>query len=449
MFLRSRFVCVLLLALAASGASAQPFESSDLPLVIVDVGREIPNEPKVEGRMRIVDNGPGERNRPDDAATGYDGPIGIELRGATSRTKYAKKQYAVETRDEAGANLNVPLLGFPEENDWILHAPYSDKTLMRNVLAYRLAREMGQYASRTRYVELILDGEYQGVYVLMEKIKRDDGRVDIATLNPDETSGDDLTGGYIVKIDKRSGGERGGWLSPVRAPGWGGSGRPLYQFHDPKPSEIAPEQAAYIENWISDFERALMAETIEDPARGYPAFIDLASFVDYFLLVELSKNVDGYRLSAYFHKDKDSNGGLLRAGPVWDVNIGFGNADYYSGADPEGWQVLMTQAEDPFQIPAWWPRLVQTESFQSAARARWAELRAGPLATDSLVARVDGIADQLDEAQARNFQRWPVLGRRIWPNEFVGETYAEEVDFLRSWLRQRLAWMDGELLAEP
>ena len=396
-------------------ARAQP-----LPQVSVETqGRAIPNEPKMKATMRILE---GE-------AVTYDGPVGIELRGATSRTKYPKKQYAVETRRADGANANVSLLGLPEENDWILHAPYGDKTLVRNVLVYDLARALGHYASRSRFVELTLNGEHQGVYVLMEKTKRDDDRVDVR-----EISDDDLNGGYIVKIDKQSGGERGGWRSPIRAEGWGGKGRPLFQFHDPKPSEVSPSVAARIEEEVTAMERALLD--------GDLALIDLGSFVDYFLLTELTRNVDGYRLSAYFTKEHD---GLFHAGPLWDYNAALGNADYYEGHRPEGWQVNLREAADPFPIPAWWPRLARHPDFRGAAAARWQALRAGTLASDSLHARIDAYVAELGNAVDRNFARWPVLGQRVWPNHFVGATHPEEIAYLKDWLARRAAWMDAQL----
>lgn len=436
------FLCVQ--ALVAQEIS---FSSSNLPIVILDTeGRNIPNEPKTSARMWIIDNGPDARNHVSDTPTGYEGFIGIELRGATSRTRYPKKQYALETRRADGSNRNVSLLGLPEENDWVLYAPYGDKSLMRNVLAYRLARSMGQYASRTRYCEVVLNGEYQGVYVLMEKIKRDGDRVDIDALEPDETKGNALTSGYIVKIDKRSGGEVGGWRSPVRDPDRA-DGRSRYQYHDPKPSELAAAQAEYIQDYITRFEQAMASDAYEDSATGYPAYIDVASFVDFLIINELSKNVDGYRLSSYLYKERDSVGGKLYAGPVWDFNLAFGNADYYAASDPAGFQITFTSSEDPFNVPFWWRRLFESPLFRDALADRWAELRQSVLHEDELMQTIDDTAALLGEAQARNFERWPILGKKVWPNEFVGQTYGEEVEFLKQWLRQRIDWLDASLPA--
>ena len=446
-----------MLVFAVSGffvvGSVQPlaaqvsFTSSNLPIVLIETdGREIVDDPKITARMGIIDNGPGALNQVTDVPNNYDGFIGIELRGASSQAFYPKKQYGVETRDADGKSLNVSLLGFPEENDWVLYAPYGDKSLVRNVLTYRLARRMGRYASRTRFCEVVLNGTYQGIFVLMEKIKRDDNRVDVNKLKPDETFGDDLTGGYIIKIDKQSGSEIGGWTSAYPA-AYAPEKDVLYQYHDPKPSELVAEQKTYIQNYVAAFEEAMAASTFEDPDVGYPAFIDLDSFVDFVIVNELGKNVDGYRLSTFLYKDKDSKGGKLHAGPVWDFNFAFGNADYYGGADAEGFQFDFAQTSDNFPIPFWWKKLAESETFREALGNRWAALRQGALHEDSLMQSVDAMATLLNEAQARNFERWPILGEYVWPNAFIGQTYAEEVDYLKRWLGARVAWLDANLLA--
>ena len=168
--------------------------------------------------------------------------IGIEIRGSSSQM-FPKKQFAIETQDNNGNNNNVSILGLPPENDWILYAPYSDKSLIRNYLAYKLARDMGRYSSRTRFCELLVNGDYKGLYIIMEKIKRDDNRIDISKLETDETSGDDLTGGYIIKIDKWSGENNDGWFADLPDEPYTGF---YYLYHYPKPDEIVLEQEEYI-----------------------------------------------------------------------------------------------------------------------------------------------------------------------------------------------------------
>lgn len=441
-----RLFAAILLAILALPCRAQQagFTSSHLPIVVVETGGQtIPNEPKITAQMRVIDNGPGQTNHVTDPPNGYDGLIGIEVRGASSQT-FPKKQYAVETRDADGENRNVSLLGLPEENDWVLYAPYSDKSLLRNVLAYETARRMGRYASRARFCELVLDGDYRGVYVLLEKIKQDKNRVAVAGLDPDDTSGDKLTGGYILKVDKWEGSDNEGWPSKVRPAARPGS--PVYyQYHDPSPEDLAPEQKAYIRAHLGAFEDVMAGPGYADPEAGYPAWIDVGSFVDYLILNELSRNVDGYRLSAFFYKNRDSRDGRLVMGPAWDYNLAFGNADYYDGAARAGWQFDFAEPADDFQPPFWWGRLLDDAAFRSAVAERWRTLRRGPLHPDTLSAFVDAQVEALGDAAGRNFARWPVLSQYVWPNAYVGGSYASEVDYLKRWTRERAAWIDAHV----
>ena len=422
------------------------FTASHLPIVIVNTnGQDVPTENKITAHMGIIDNGPGETNHLSDPYNHYDGYIGIELRGS-STLWFPKKQFAVETRDSLGENNNVSLFGMPEENDWIFNAPYTDKSLMRNALLYKISRDAGHYASRSHYFELVLNGDYRGVYVMLEKIKRDDNRVDIAKLNPDDVSGDDLTGGYIIKIDKWDGENVGGWYSE---PQLGGNSGFYYQYHYPKPDEIVSEQQDYIINYIDNFEQVMISENFSDSISGYPSIIHWDSFVDFLIMQELTKNVDGYRLSSYLYKDKDSNGGRLVAGPIWDFNLGFGNADYCEGGATTGWAIdfNLICPGDSYQIPFWWYLIWSDENFLWSVQQRWHDLRQNMLSNAVINTVIDSLRDHIGVAADRNFERWPTLGEYVWPNYFIGETYEEEVEYLRDWIITRMEWMDNELLA--
>ena len=420
------------------------FTTSHLPIVIVNTnGQDIPNENKITAHMGIIDNGPGETNHLSDPYNHYDGYIGIELRGS-STLWFPKKQFAVETRDSLGENNNVSLFGMPEENDWIFNAPYTDKSLMRNVLIYKIARDAGHYASHSHYFELVLNGDYRGVYVMLEKIKRDDNRVNIAKLNPDDVSGDDLTGGYIIKIDKWDGENVGGWYSEPQLENYSGF---YYQYHYPKPDDIVTEQQGYIINYIDNFEQVIINENSSDSISGYANIINWYSFVDFLIMQEIAKNVDGYRLSNYMYKDNDSNDGRLVAGPIWDFNLGFGNADYYEGWDTQGWQVDAILPSDDFGNPFWWSLIWSDENFRWSVQQRWYELRQNMLSNSAVNTVIDSLQDHIGVAADRNFERWSTLGEYVWPNYFIGETYEEEVEYLRDWIMTRMEWMDNELLA--
>ena len=418
------------------------FNESNLPIVVIDTdGQEILDDPRIVVHMGIIDNDSAINNI-DDPFNGYDGLISIEIRGSSSQM-FPKKQYALETQDIDGENLNVSILGMPEENDWILHAPYSDKSLLRNFLAYELARDMGRYASRTRFCELVINGDYKGLYIFMEKIKRDNNRVDISKLNPDETTGDDLTGGYIVKVDKWDGENNEGWWSDSPLPGFDGV---WYQYHYPEPDDIVDEQKDYINNYITDFELLLASEAYNDPDAGYYDQVNLESFIDVSLMSEISKNVDAYRLSAYMYKDKDSEDGRLTMGPIWDYNLAFGNADYYAGWDPMGWQMDADLGEDYFQIPFWWYRIWDDETFRNAFNQRWQELRQTVFSEEYIMNMIDSTIAVIDEAQVRNFQRWPILDEYVWPNAYVGGSYENEIDYLTDWITDRLEWIDEQAM---
>lgn len=430
------------------------FTSSNLPIFVINtLGQTIISEYKKEVELGVIYNGEDRRNNMSDPFNEYDGKIGIEIRGSSSQM-FPKKQYGFETRNADGTNLNVPLLGFPEENDWILYAPYSDKTLLRNVLAYKLFNEMGSYASRTKFCELVIDGEYMGVYVLMEKIKRDDNRVDISRLEPSDTSQADITGGYIIKIDKWDGENNSGWESyflPFPAAGQ----KIFYQYHYPKADDITDIQKEYIENYIYEFETSVYFSTSTKKVTGYLDYINFDTVVDYFLLNEITKNVDAYRLSLFMFKDRDSEESKLNLGPIWDYNLGFGNADYYQGGQNDGWELDYLvynndfMSHDNFQVPFWFRKFREDTFFQESVYSRWQEVKSTVFSTIKIFSQIDSLVQFLDEAQKRNFLRWPILGEYIWPNYFIGQTYQEEVSHLKNWIAGRINWIDYNMFEGP
>jgi len=419
-----------------------PFESN-LPIVVITTenGQAIPDEPKITAHMGIVDNESGPNEFPG-TFNDYDGKIGIELRGASSQS-YAKKGYGLETRLENGENNNVSLLGMPVENDWVLHGPYSDKSLIRNVLAYHFSSAMGQYAPRTRLCELFVNTTYTGVYVLMEKIKRDTFRLDIGKLEPHEVSGRDVTGGYIFKLDKQNESEEF-WVSPYPAID-DNEIRVLY--HYPKTEDIVTEQKAYIEDFVTDFEHALAGDRFYDPVLGYKPYIDMQSFIDFFLVNELAKNVDGYRISTFLHKDKDKLDRVspVKAGPVWDFNFGFGNADYYDASVTSGWQCELKIPGDYWSNPFWWIKLRKDPEFFNQMVGSWKGYRSSILSDNRVDYVIDSLTTMLSDAQQRNFEAFPVLDQYIWANNYVGGTYENEIAYLKGWISDRIAWMDIKL----
>lgn len=418
-----------------------PFYSSNLPVIKLSTnGSVIQDEPKVPAQIQVIDNGPGQRNDVFQTNYAYQGPVGVEYRGASSQS-FPKKSIGVEIWDANGEDKDVSLLGLPETSDYVLSANFSDKTLMRNALAYELFRRMGRYASRTRFCELIIDDNYQGVYVLTEKIKRGAERLDISRLRTDDTSGLQLSGGYILQIDRSI---WPGWLSQFPLLGEVNQFA-SFKIEYPQEDDLQAQQAAYIQNKVDSFEIVLKGSDYQHPDKGWRQFANEESFVDYLILNELSKNVDGYRLSTYMYKNRDDKAdGKLNMGPPWDYDLAFYNADYCDAFQSSGWMFDFI-CSDP-EAPFWWPRLKSDTRFSQNLRCRWQALRAGngPLSTNNIYKIVDSMALAVDEAQRRNFKNWPILGIYVWPNPgIIPTTYGGEVNKLKIWMNLRLSWMDN------
>ena len=397
-----------------------------LPLMKIQTGNQnIVDEPKIPGSLQIFQ----------EELLIEEHLIGIEIRGSSSQM-FDKKSYGFETWDETGEDLKTTLGGFPEEEDWILYGPYSDKSLVRNVLIYELSNNMGQYASKTKFYELEINGVFQGVYVLMEKIKRDKNRVDIS-----KNKAEDITGGYIIKIDKPTG--DGDWYDENIAFGRGNINF-LYEY--PKADDISEEQKEYIQDYIHLFETALVSEGFESIENGYRQFIDLDSFIDFFILNELSKNPDGFRLSTYLHKEK---GGKLKMGPIWDFNLAFGNVNYCDGDSPFGWAHRFNDicSGDTWQVPFWWNRFLDDPEYVSLLKERWAILRSGILSEDIVLGRLRELQENLKGSSAidKNFGKWLILGKYIWPNKFIGDSYDSEINYLEEWIVERFEWLDQNI----
>ena len=411
--------------------------SDRLPQVFIDTkGIAIPDEPKIDATFLI--------ERQDSVV--FNGNIGIEIRGQSSQM-FPKKQYGFETRDANNEDVDVSLLSLPEEEDWILHAPYSDKSLIRNALIYDLSRAIGRYSSRLHFVELTLNESFDGLYLLMEKLKRDKNRIDINKLKKSEIEGEDLTGGYIIKIDKETAYTEGNSFASLYPPNASINNQKVYFLFDtPDAEDLTPEQRNYITTYVGDFEKALASEAFTDPAIGYAPFIDSDSFVDFFLLNELANNVDGYRLSTWILKDKNKP---IEMGPIWDFNLAFGNADYCEGGASDVWAYQFNERcpEDRWQIPFWWDRLLMDPAFRDKVKSRWQALRIAEFGESDIFRRIDDYVLLFEASGSRrgNFNRWPVLGTYVWPNNFVGSTHQEEIAYLKGWISNRLAWLDENI----
>ena len=403
------------------------FTSSNLPIVIIETeSKTLTNREKTGATMKVIAKASG-RNKVTDPANGYDGKIKIKLRGNSSLF-FDQKRFTFETVTPEGKSNKVELLGMPADNDWVLLAPYNDVSMMRDAFAFDMWNNMGHWAPRTRYCEVVMNGKYIGVYTLCEKIKRGENRVNIAKLKKSDNSGLDITGGYIVRVDPPDEGEKSftsdvpGIMNTNVAGGFGGFGGGMGGFGGfggrntvtwtifyPKADKLTDQQQEYISNYVKTVEKVIQSDDFADPVNGYAKYIDVESFVDYFIHTELSLNADGLKRSTYFYKDKqnaDETGGKLHAGPVWDYNLAYGNCNFANANNIEAW---VFEGSETNPTPAMWKRLTEDPAFMAKVKARWKELRKGYLSNDNINRFIDDHAKTLQESQARQYAKYSDL----------------------------------------
>ncbi len=401
---------------------------SSLPILLIDRLGEgnIPKGVYVSGMFLAFEGG--DLSAPAEVVS----ELAIKVRGQSSSNQ-PKKPYRLELRDAEGSDLSYPLLGMPADADWVLHAPFTDKSLVRNKLFYDLGREIGMESPRAQHCELYLnqDGgplgveDLRGVYLLVERVEVNPDRLAITELAPDDEDPEHLPGGYLMKFEA-------GVARPPIAPGW-------------NTLEVVGEPSAAQLEWIGEhlatFRGVLGGEDFADPELGYAAWIETQSFIDLLVINELSRDQDAYVRSAYVHKDRE---GPLVAGPLWDYNLAAGTGGYFDNTNTQGWQY---QHRYNGGEHGWFQRLMADPVFAAAFAARWFELRAGLLSDEAIAARIDAYAEPIGEAAPRNFAIWANLPEgRV--NGFVSPTaptWDGQLDALRDWLVQRSAWIDAQL----
>lgn len=428
-------IIICLLLLCQHIGNTQILTHSNLPIVVIDTDIDpltglplvIPDDPKVPGSMKIIYHPDGSRNYLTDisnpAFLNYSGRLGIEIRGTTSAL-LDKKPYSLTTlRDDNVSNNNVSILGMPAENDWVLNSLAFDETLMRDYLTYDIARNTGNYASRGRYCEVVINGDYKGLYIFMEKLKVNSERINILRVGSADNSLPNVSGGYITKCDKTTGGDPIAWSFPTNDL----TKNADFIHESPKPASVTAQQNTYIYNQFL----ALETEAQNNNAsivNGFPAIIDVPSFVDFMLLNELTSNVDAYQYSTFFHKDRN---GKLRAGPVWDFNVAWG----YDPAGRSGFDVWQFSNVDNLGAK-FWKNLFDNPAFHCYLVKRWNELTATGMPFDYNVIEheADSLDNLLTEASLRENERWFTIFDH---NTRFGE--------LKTWLQARLSWMTANI----
>lgn len=356
----------------------------------------------------------------------YSGKVGIRGRGNTSWNP-DKKPYNIELWDPNNRGRAVGILGMPEEEDWLLIPNYFDKSLIRNYIAYDLSNKMGVYAPRARIVEVYVNDQYEGVYLLTERIKRGANRVNISQLTDNDIDQiePNITGGYLLEVTPTSRLEDQNFFTTAKE-----EINLVYKY--PRGENITPAQENYIQRYINDFEEALYSDTFDDPQVGYRKYIDLNSFIDWIIINELARNQDAaFDSSVFMYKDR---GGRLFMGPVWDFDIAFGNINYNNGWLTDGWYITKSK---------WINRLFEDPYFAGEFIKRWQEVK--PI-IDEIPNTIDDIGLNIQEAADRNFERWDILGQYVWPNyPPYPETYEGELERLKTWIIDRTKWINDNI----
>jgi hypothetical protein len=381
-----------------------------LPVLRITTDNSAPivsREVYINAQMSLVSNVAG--------MSAVNGGLQIRGRGNSTWDIHPKKPYRLKLTDKQS------LLGMPSSRDWVLLANHSDKTLLRNAAALDLGTRIGlAWSPRSAFVEVYLNNRYDGVYQLVENIKVTKDRVNIDELAETDVGADVITGGYLLEVDFRE------------------DGHTMHSSIDDlpivfqSPEEPVPAQQAYIEGYINELETVLHSTGFADPATGYAAYIDVDSFVRWYLVNELFRNVDANMWSScWMYKPR---GGKLFMGPLWDFDLAAGNANYSDAFKPDGWHI---------RNAPWFSRLFEDPAFVARVKVAWNEMKADglPVMFQAITAR----SAILQQPQLNNFQRWPILETYVWPNYRIPGSYAGEIEYLNVWLTARVAWMDLQI----
>ena len=436
--------------------------STNLPIVWIDVdGEYIDRYERITARMKIIHNGDGQLNYADTVAhpgqtIDYEGYVALRYRGSSSFSMSDKKPYSFRPLDkpleEGGTKKKVNILGMGKDNDWALLAPYADKSMMRDLLAFEVSRPWMEYTPQGRYCEMFLDGTYYGVYILTQTVSKGKHRINL----PDPgVSGDSITGGYIMEVNRID--DEVTYTSKYHPLSNQGTVYPNqyinFQYKSPDYEDLTDEQVDYITGRIDQMEQSLWAYR-PGGATDYENYLDVTNFIDYQIAMELGHNVDAYRLSGKFFKRRDSVDARFKM-VVWDMNLAYGNSDYYNGWRTDTWMYknnnTMNAQGDPQLIPFWWYKLNTSPDYTTALKKRWAQYRRSNLREEAIMATVDSLANVLTKqgAERRNSQAWPRWGEYVWPNYYVADSFQDEVSYLKQWLSDRIAWMDEQLGYDP
>jgi spore coat protein CotH len=434
-------------------------KKTNLPIIFIDTRNKgknttaIHKDYRVAVRMKIIHNADGlnyaDTITHQGQTVNYEGWVAIKYRGTSSFNNSDKKPYGFKTLKTAqvdGKKEKVELLGMPKDNTWVLLAPYHDRSLIRDVLMFQLARPYFEYVPKTRYCEMIIDGTYYGVYILCEKPSKGKNRLNLT--EPGD-SGDELTGDYLVEVDRED--EPHFYLKYQMF-----DDNIAVQYDFPDYEDMIPNhpaQSAYIKQRFDDMEDALKSDEFASAENGYRKYIDVGSFIDYQLSSEFALNPDAYRLSTKIYKRRDSVDPRFKM-TLWDFNMAFGN-NIAEDLLHDEWmfrkgKVVAAQMHKA-PVPFWWDRLTEDEAYLNSVKERWAEYRLSNYDNGQITALIDSLVNELNAEGAcdRNYQAWPIWDKEIPLAPTKAKNYAEEIANLRQWIENRLAWIDKQLGFNP
>lgn len=440
-------------------------DKTNLPIIFINVdGQMILRDYYILAQMVIIYNGEGEYNYGDtiqhpNQHIDYKGYIALKYRGHSSFYNSDKKPYGFKTLEtaklpkEGGEKKNVSLLGMANDSKWAMLAPWVDRSMIRDILSFDLARPWMDFVPETRLCEVILDGIYYGVYILTEHVSQGKNRLNL------KNSGEINNGGetdILIYIDRGNDPYYESKYHP-----YGKDGQNIdryikyeYKFPDNNDFSTLPEGTQnYVDSEINRMEETFLSANYDGPINGYGNTIDILSFIDYMLTTEISYNVDGYRLSTYMYKYSDKRS--LQEGldnrwkmSLWDFNMAWGNTIYYDHASFVGWNYDINNRDD-FQndndwVPFYWRKLLHDQEYVEKMQKRWKQYRGANYSTESIYSKIDSITTLINicDAGMRNEKAWQIFNSDIWGVGYHVSTYEEEISYLKNWIKGRLEYMD-------
>ncbi len=445
-------------------------DSTNLPIVFVETGDQmIQRDGYILSRMKIIHNGEGRFNYGDtilhpNQHVDYEGNIALKYRGHSSFNYSDKKPYAIQTLknellpENGGEKKKVSLLGMKKDSKWAMLAPWADRSMIRDVLAFELARPWMDFVPETRFCEVLLDGTYYGVYILTERVSQGKNRLN---LKNSEEIGNEGETDILVYIDRGDDPCYESLYHPYGINGINMEKSIYYEYKYPEEEDFAalPEGTKdYVNSKINHFEESFLATDYQNPATGYRNLIDIMSFIDYMLSTEVSNNIDGYRLSTYLYcycdtHAKEEGYDTRWKMSLWDYNFAWGNSKYNGHVSNTIWHYNINFRED-YQndknwVPFYWHRMLDDASFVEQLKERWKEYRNSNHSNENIEYKVDSLITllQVGGAATRNEDAWQIFSSNICGVGYSVNSFSEEIEHLKNWIAGRLVFMDEELRA--